>query len=495
MNDMQNEDEVIDLKKLNLINPDSDKEQFYDWPDELLQRILGSMLYDNWFLLQCHSLIKPSYFRERAHKMICSIILDYFEKYKGRPDFHIVHMEISDKMKDHPTLPYFITELEIVSDAFEPSGQKREYFLDKIVQFAKTQAIRAGVSKTIDVLKQKHVPNRWSLVREILEKALLVDRDTDYGMNYFETIEDRYLRMATLEQDNERFTSGFYEIDEALGNGWCRGELISFAGMSGAGKSLALVKVAKANIQKGKNVLYISLEMDEDKIAERFDAMLVGVPIIKLKDSKDIVIDTLSETKGIWGSLYIKQFPAGTADVMTIRKYYMQLLGMGLKFDCVVVDYVGELSVPDGQKVHEARQRHVRDLRGFATEAKVCVITAMQINRGGRDAIKTDGYIDSDTLSDSFSMITPLDALYTLSQNDLEAKAGIGTLFVSKHRRGKGRFVVRFSRNPDTLEMESISDNTYRHKLSLIENKKIEEVKIDAMAYEGFKPNGGSKNS
>lgn len=490
--DELNEDGGIDLKKLNLTNPDADKDHFYDWPDELLQRILGSMLHDSWFLMQCHSLVKPNFFRERVHRTICAIILDYFEKYKGKPDYGIVSMEISERLKGSPAMTFYLSELEVISEAYEPSAQKREYFLDHIVEFAKTQSFRVGMSKAIDMMQQKHV-NNWEAIRQVVEKALMVDRDTDLGMDYFESIEDRYDRMLMLDQDNERFTSGFYEIDEALGNGFCRGELISFAGMSGAGKSLALVKVAKANIQKGKNVLYISLEMDEDKIAERFDAMLVGVPIIKLKDSKDVVVETLSETKGIWGKLYIKQFPAGTADVMTIRKYYMQLVGMGLSFDCVVIDYVGEMAVRDGQKVHEARQKHVRDLRGFATEARVCAITAMQINRGGRDAIKTDGYIDSDVLSDSFSMITPLDALYTLSQNDIEAKAGVGTLFVSKHRRGKGRFVVRFSRNPDTLEMESISDHTYRHRLSLVENKKIEEVQIDAMAFEGFKVNGGAK--
>lgn len=488
----------LTLEDLGLVNPDVQTERNFDWPDDFLQRIIGSLIVDDHFLVQASHLVKPDYFRENAHRFICKSVLDYYEKYNGRPSKAILEFEINNKLRDNPARGYYLAELDEIYRSYEPGLQKREYILDQICEFAKTQALRLAYFETLSLLKGKgKEQEKWDKIRNKLQEALLVERNVDLGLSYFETIEERYLRMMKSKEDRDYFPCGFTAIDEALGGGIGRGEMAAFAAMSGVGKSLALVKTGKYNLQKGRNVLYISLEIDEDKLAERFDAMLANVSIRELyfQENAKEVKKVLKENQPYWGKLVIKQFPAGYADVAVIRAFIAQLDAKGFTPDVVIVDYIGEMKDSPVLKTYESRQRLVRDLRGMATELDFAVFTALQVNRGGRDAINEKGYLDDDSLADSIGQVRPLDALWTISQTDAEQKAGCGNIFVSKHRSGRGKFSVKFQRNDNTLEMEEISNERYRNELSKVQDKTHEELELEDMAIDSWRPNRGSGKS
>ena len=276
--------------------------------------------------------------------------------------------------------------------------------------------------------------------------------------------------MLKQEEAQERFTSGFKSIDDnLLGGGTHRGEIYSWIGLSGTGKSLALVTAALRNVvQLGKKVLYVSLEMDEDKIAERFDAQISNVEINKLKENKDIIKNALEEqTKDKENKklLVIKQFPAGSMTVNTLRAYMQQLYMTGFKPDLLIIDYIGEMKDFPNMPTYESRYRIVRDLRGLATEEKICVFTAMQPNKDAREAQKVDGegsgFIDDTNLADSYGQIRPLDGCWSINQMQSEKDAGIARIFVIKHRHGKSRFSFHVEYNMKTLAMDEISANKY----------------------------------
>jgi len=481
-----------ELDKLNLRPPEAEKQYHFDWPDEFLQRILGSLLSDEYFLIQGINLIKPEYFRENAHRYLCRKILEHYDQYTVQPDHDILEAEIMEELDDGITRRYYLTELDQVDDAYEPGLEQREYFLDKITEFAKTQSLRLGYHKTLRLFSSKE-KGKWDQIREILEEALRVERNIDIGLDYFETIEERYARVMQVQEDRDYFPTGFQPFDDALSGGLCRGEIGSYAGMSGSVKSLALVKSAKTNLLLGRNVAVISLELSEDAIAERFDSMITTVPIKSLYygTMPTTVRQALTSEKEKAGQLIIKQFPAGQADVSTVRAYLAQLNGHGFYPDLVIVDYVGEFRDAPGIKTYESRQRIVRDLRGMAVELKICVLTAMQVNRAGRDAIREQDYLDDNVLADSAGQVRPLDALWTISQNEREQKAGVGTLFASKHRSGRGRFVIHFKRDDDTLEMKDIGVEAYQAELSKVESKTTEEVKLAQMSKDSWGSNKG----
>jgi replicative DNA helicase len=291
--------------------------------------------------------------------------------------------------------------------------------------------------------------------------------------------------MQKDEETRERFTSGFDRIDDALLGGGChRGEIYSWIGMSGSGKSLALVGAALQNVVRlGKKVLYVSLEMGEDAIAERFDAQLSGVDINKLQEGKERVKAAFEDKlrdKEDKRLLIIKQFPAGSMTVATLRAYMQQLQLLGFIPDLVVIDYIGEMKDYPGIPTYESRYRMVRDLRGLATEENICIFTAMQPNKDAREAQKKDGLgdgvIDDTNLADSYGQIRPLDGCWSINQMQSEKEAGIARIFVIKHRHGKSRFTFWAQFDKETLQIKQIAEDVYNKMWKEYSFKKTERA-------------------
>lgn len=503
MKDLNNITEQEKLLLQSLVNPDDPREKKYKWDMRYQQEILGMLLCDKVFLIQSMQLIKPNYFVDKAHEAICEILFSYFDKYSQLPAKFVINNEIRERFPDDAKRVMIYTgEVEALMTSYIPGLESRDHCLDKITEFAREQALRSAVSVTLDLL-EKNEGGKWGRIEDLFKKALLVDRNFDIGLDYFQTLEERYDRMEKQAADKEVFVTGFDSIDSPekglSAGGICRGEIAAFMGMPGTGKSILLVKTAAQNVARGKKVLYLSLEMDQDKIARRFDAMMGLYNIRTLTEQKTEVIAALRDyVKGEEDKrrLIIKQFPAGTVDVSTIRAYLAQLALQGWKPDMMCVDYVGEFKDDPNVKTYESRQRIVRDLRGMATEENMAIFTAMQPNRGGREAQDNAGVIDDSQLGDSFGQARPLDALWSINQNSQEKQIGVGRIFVVKHRDGRSRYTLFFQQNKDTLDVREISPETYGNKLSQFSKKKTEDTEDNVMQVVGkksFKPNAGNE--
>lgn len=460
------EEELDKLKKNT--NPDEDSTIKYNWAEEFQKNIIGLLLNDRWFAVQCRDLINSNYFVSEVHQLLCRNLFYHLEKYKVLPQKSFVLQEIESAIKNkEPTIKqYYIAETISTYEKYTPNLEAREYLLEKILNFAKLMSLKNAFDSSLQLMKKDPEDElTWMKIQNILKEALLIDRNFNEGLNYFETFEERFERMKQKEEAQERFTSGFKSIDDALlGGGTHRGEIYSWIGLSGTGKSLALVTAALQNIiSLGKKVLYVSLEMDEDKIAERFDAQIGNVEISKVQEQSDIVKAALLERvqdKEDKRLLVIKQFPAGSMNVNTLRAYMQQLNMTGFKPDLLIVDYIGEMKDHPGMQTWESRYRIVRDLRGLATEEDVCIFTAMQPNKSARDAQNKEGLgpgvIDDTNLADSYGQIRPLDGCWSINQMHTEKEAGIARIFVIKHRHGKSRFTFNVEYDMRTLAMREI---------------------------------------
>jgi replicative DNA helicase len=480
-----------------LVSPDDPRENKYRWELGYQQEVLGMLLSDKIFLIQSMKLIKPSFFVDKAHETICSILFDYFENYGQMPPKYIILNEVRERYPDDDRkLLMYGGELEALHASYVPGIETRSSCLDKITEFAKEMALKNAVSSTLSIL-EKPSKDKWAKIENLWREALLTDRDFDMGLDYFQTLEERYERISQQNKSKEIFITGLNGIDDGLtSGGLCRGEIAAFMGMAGAGKSTMLTKVCVANVVRGKKVLYISLEMGQDKIANRFDAMLAQDNIRTLSDKKDTIINALKEVvKGEEDKrkLIIKQFPAGTVDVHTIRAFLAQLALYSFKPDMVCIDYVGEFKDDVNIKTYESRQRIVRDLRGLAVEENVCVFTAMQSNRMGREAQK-GAFLDDDSIGDSYGQARPLDALWSINQTHEEKRVGIGRIYVIKHRDGRSRYPVYFKQDQNTLDIHEISSDNHTNLISQFTKKKTDaqNMGIDVLdvGQKGFKQNG-----
>jgi hypothetical protein len=246
-----------------------------------------------------------------------------------------------------------------------------------------------------------------------------------------------------------------------------------------------LACITATNLLRGKRGVYISLELAEDKVADRMDAILTGLPVQNLLGNKHDIYERLNNLKNvvlegeIW-PLVIKQFPAGIATVNTIRAYISQLRFQGFDPDFIIVDYVGEMALHPDLQTHDSRELIIRELRGMATEEKVFVATAMQPNRDGKkDGKNENSRLDDEHLAGSFGQIRPLDGCISLNQNDSEKFLGIGRCYVIKQRDGKSRYQLYLSFNKDSLKITEISRDEYKKALNQHKEYASEETQID----------------
>jgi hypothetical protein len=276
-----------------------------------------------------------------------------------------------------------------------------------------------------------------------------------------------------------------------LAGGPMRGELYAVTAPPGAGKSLMLVHIAVENLKLGRKVLYISTEMNEDKIAQRFDAQLLcgaypGFSINNMISHQDEIFDEMEGlvTANEWfddkNRMVIKQFPAGMLDIPMLKSYHQQLVLRGFKPDIIILDYIGEMKDRVGVPIHESRFFIVRDLRGFSVEEQVCCFTAMQPQRAGREVLKLSE-IDDDNLGDSYAQSRPLDGLWSINQTNDQKECGIGRVFIIKLRDGKSRYKFYVDYDQNTLKITELSFDAFKQRWNDYKHNKQEEVASHTM--------------
>ncbi len=481
-----------------LIDPDVLQKPKYSWDDNFQRRLLGMLLTDRFFLVQSQSLIQPTYFTNEAHALFCRLLFKYFQKYKALPERFVMLEEVKNevKNKDEAVKLYFTAELNSVYEFFVPGLSSRDVLLDKLTVFAKAQALKVAFSNSLEAIKNAPDDEEtWTKVYEMVRQAMLVDRNFEVGLNYFPSIEEILDRMKQDESGTERFTSGFEAIDNAIsGGGAKRGEIYSWIGKANSGKSLGLVKAAVQNVLKGHKVLYITLEMDDVGICERFTSQFTLKPINFLFQNKSDIVEHVQDWIKSYedpNRLIVRQFPGGSMDVNMIRSYCSQLQLYGFKPDLLIVDYVGEMRNAPNMATWESRYLILRDLRGFGVEQNHCTFTCVQPNKSATELTITE-FIDEGNIGAGYDQFNPLDGLWSINQLTDEKKASIGRGFVIKHRRGKSRFPFWIQFDYDILDMYEIKEHKYKMLYHNSVGKTAESVAIDKIKpkFSGHDPIG-----
>lgn len=477
-----------DFEDPTLMDPDFEDEggAKYNWDEEFQRHIVSLVLCDRQFLLSSLDLIKPTYFTNKVHQKVVGLAFNFFKKYRILAGKDFIVQEVKTALKDNKALSYYLGEINTLYDYFQPGLDAREYLQDKITYFAKIQSVKQAFHNSLkEIDKNPESEESWNKIYEMMREAMTTQQNFDLGTDYFKSVKERYEQMASDEETKERFITGLESIEKSInGNGYCRGEIISFVAGSGVGKSVMLACVAATNLLRGKKGVYITLELKEHKVADRMDAILTGFPVQNLYGNREAIWEELANLKGVDYEakmpLVIKEFPAGTATVNTIRAYLSQLRFHGFNPDFVIIDYVGEMADMPGIKTYESREKTVRDLRAMATEENVFIATAMQPNRGSKDAQKNaGGKLDDEHLADSYGQVRPLDGCFSLMQNDNEKHLGIGRMYVIKQRDGLSRFQIYLKFDKQNLKITEISQSSYLSALNSHKESAADEVKMD----------------
>ena len=474
MSEFEQQDEFDDPTLVPDVEEKEEDSQFR-WDEEFQRHIIAILLSDKNFLMQSMSLIRPSYFTNKAHQKLCSLLYKYFEKYRVIPNKTFLLQEIKTSLQDNKSLPYYLGEVNALTNYFQPGLEHRDYLQDKIKYFAKMQSFRKAFSNGLKVMeKNPESEDTWDEIYNMMRQAMLTNTDFEVGINYFKEIRERYERMEEEETGTERFMLGLDTIDgNTKGGGYGSNAVVAIVADSGVGKSVMLANICAKNLRRGKKGLYITLEISEDEVGERMDAILTGMPVQSLLNNKENVFQKLEEIQNS-GDLaegdmvyVVKQFPPKTADVNTLRAYINQLKYHDFKPDFMIVDYVAGLKHHPNMKTYESRELLMEELYALSVEENIFVATAMQPNRGSKEAQKEQSrHIGQEHLADAYGAMRPLTACIMLMQNDTEAKLNIGRGWVEKQRHGDSKYMIFIRFDRKTLRFTEITKEQYLEALS-----------------------------
>jgi len=443
--------------------------------------ILRNLIYNEEYSRKVIPFIKPEYFESRTEKVIFEEITQFIVKYNSSITIEALNIETENRTD--------LTESEIkevrdINNSLTDSVVENQWLIDTTEKWCRDRAIYLALMESIHIADGNDEKKNRDAIPSILSDALAVSFDNHIGHDYLQDYEDRY-ESYHRKEDKIPFDLEFF--DKITKGGIPNKTLnIALAG-TGVGKSLFMCHVASSVLLQGKNVLYITLEMAEEKIAERIDANLLNVNIQEITDLPKPMFEgkVTSLAKKTQGTLIIKEYPTASAHSGHFKSLLNELaLKKSFRPDIIFIDYLnicassrykGNANVNSYSYIKAIAE----ELRGLAVEANVPIVSATQTTRSGF----ASSDVDLTDTSESFGLPATADLMFALiSTDELE---GLGQILVKqlKNRYNDPTINKRFVVGIDRAKMR-LYDCEQSAQKDLLDNETEEEY--DALAEKAF---------
>ena len=454
------------------------------------QVVLKNILTNEKYMRKVLPFVKPDYF-EGIYKILFKEAGKFVGKYNKLPTAEAFKIEIDNA--DSFNEEQYRHAVEIIPNLFEEEKADDNWLYDSTEKWCQDRALYNAVMESISIIDGKHTKLTKNALPEILTKALGVSFDTNVGHDYIENANDRY---EFYHRDEERIPFDLEYFNLITKGGLPNKTLnICLAG-TGVGKSLFMCHCAAANLAQGRNVLYITMEMAEERIAERIDANLLDCPIDQLPNlSKEMFADRVYKlSTRTSGKLIIKEYPTGQASSSHFRALLNELkLKKSFEPEMIFIDYLNICSSSRMKGMGGAINSYnyikaiAEELRGLAVEFDVPIVSATQTTRSGY----SNSDVGLEDTSESFGFPATADLMFAIiSTEELE---GMGQLAVKqlKNRYNdptfKKRFVIGVDRSKMRLYDVNESEQTLMDDTPVFDKTPTGKAIIDEKAFEGFK--------
>ena len=422
---------------------------------KLEQAILTNLIYNEDFLRKVLPFIKPEYFSDRTERTLFNEITSFTETYNSPPEIAALSIAVKEKTNltddEVQKCESYLSEIEKDNTA----NTEIQWLVDKTEKFCQEKAIYNAVLGSISILDGKDKTNDKGAIPKILSDALAISFDTTVGHDYLQDSDERY---EFYHRKEERIPFDLDIFNKITKGGLPAKTLnIALAG-TGVGKSLFMCHMAAGAMVQGRNVLYITLEMAEEKIAERIDANLLNVTLDDLMElPKDLYDKKVERVKTkTTGKLIIKEYPTASASTIHFRTLLNELnLKKSFIPDIIFVDYLNiccSARIRAGSNINSYTyvKSIAEELRGLAVEYNLPIVSATQTTRGGFTS-SDPGLEDT---SESFGLPATADLMFALiTSEDLEA---LGQIMVKqlKNRYNDPSYYKRFTVGVDRAKMK-----------------------------------------
>ena len=450
--------------------------------------ILRNLLYNEEYLRKVIPFIKADYFEDLHQKVVFEEMLNFVEEYNTASTKEVLCIEVEKRKDINDTSFQEVTKL---ISYLEDVPTDYEWLVNTTEKWCRDRAIYLALMESISLADGKDEKKDRDAIPGILSDALAVSFDSNVGHDYLLDYEARYESYHRKEDKIEFDLEYFNKITKGgLPNKTLN---IALAG-TGVGKSLFMCHVASSALLGGKNVLYITLEMAEEKIAERIDANLLNVPIQEITELPKLMFENkvTKLAEKTQGTLIIKEYPTASAHAGHFRALLNELaLKKSFRPDIIFIDYLnicassryrGNSTVNSYSYIKSIAE----ELRGLAVEANVPIVSATQTTRSGYGSSD----VDLTDTSESFGLPATADLMFALiSTEELEQ---LGQIMVKqlKNRYNDPTIFKRFIVGIDRAKMR-LYDCEQSAQEDIIDSGQEEEYNNEEpkskKTFEGFK--------
>ena len=461
--------------------------------------IFSNLLFNEDYARKTIPFLKEEYFSNQADKVLFSLISEYVHKYNAFPSKEALAIDLSNKNGvselTFKEVAENISKLEVDKDT------KLDWLIDQTEKFCQEKAVYNAIMQSIQILDDKKTTEGKGSIPKILSDALGVSFDPHIGHDFIDDAESRF---EFYHKKEVRLPFDLEYFNKITGGGLPKKTLnICLAG-TGVGKSLFMCHLAASHLLQGYNALYITLEMAEERIAERIDANLLDVTLDDLKViPKDIYDKKIDRVKTkTTGKLIIKEYPTASAGSANFRHLINELkIKRNFIPDVIFIDYLNICAssrIRHGANVNSYTliKAIAEELRGLAVEFNVPIISATQTTRSGY----SNSDLGLEDTSESFGLPATADFMFGLSTSEeLEALGQIMVKQLKNRYNDPGnnrRFVLGIDRAKmrlynveqsaqDLTDDRPVMDNTkFGHEDS---ERSKPKSKFNKKAFEGFK--------
>lgn len=451
--------------------------------------ILQNLITNSEFSSRVLPFLKSDYFPSREEKVLFDCVNDYTLKYKTPPTIEAIYISLSKNEKisekDAESVDRLLTTIKTKT---EP--QKIEWLLETCEKFCQDRAIHNAVVEAISIIEGEGKIGRGG-IPDLLKNALAVGFETSLGHDFITNAPHRF---DYYHQKDIKVPFDISWMNTITKGGFSKKTLNLYLAQTHAGKTALMCHHAAANIQDGKRVVYFTLEISEEEISKRVDANVMNLTIDQILqlDKKSYLTKIDKLQKNIAGRLIVKEYPMATAGVGHFRNFLNELkLKQNFTPDIVYVDYLNLcLSVRMKGNVNANSYTYMKavseELRGFASEFNIPIVSASQFNRGA--AGQSDPNLSD--ISESYAVGFGVDFVAALIADDNMKERGVVLIKQLKNRYDDMGRVPKFFVGFDRAKMKFYDVDSTATEMKEKDNESFSEGiarEIENKGYEGFK--------
>tara|TARA_A100001515_G_scaffold35333_1_gene27549 strand:- start:2386 stop:3777 length:1392 start_codon:yes stop_codon:yes gene_type:complete len=399
---------------------------FSKYGRQFQEKIFHSLLVDHMWASQMYELMTADYFEQKYLQYLCDRFFKFYDKYKNFPTRQLLVSIIRDELSEGDDVILREQVIEFLSRVKNnPNLGDLQYVKDKTLDFCKKQALRQALEDSVKAISAEN----YESVLNIMKDAVAKGAQSTTGHDFFEDYEARFTKITRIT-----CPTGIKQLDakEVLNGGLAKGEIGVITAPTGVGKSHFLVHMGANALKVGKNVVHYTFELTETAVGVRYDSHLCDIPSSEVQDRKDEVLDNYDS--GDYGRLIIKEYPTGSASVVTIRNHLEKLAMKDFVPSLIILDYADIMrSTRQYDSLRHELKLIYEELRNMAMEMKIPIWTASQANKEASDK----DVVGLDNMSEAYGKAMVADVVVSLSRKQLEKSTGAGRLFVAKNRAGK----------------------------------------------------------